>query len=143
MSDEDSEYSPDDIAEGAGVEPRADMNEEVNVELRRFENQWGEYTVRFEMPEFRLNCPINGDAEQAKLTVEYVPGDWLLEDASLIAYLKSFSNKRVWNEAAASMIRDDIEEAILPKDVRVTLELETHGDVYTSVEADLKNHKYL
>lgn len=134
--------SANDIEEGAGdIEPRADLANTVDVELRRFENQWGEYEIVYEMPEFKLLCPMGGHKEQAHLTIRIIPDEYLLEGASLRAYLRSWSNVKVWNEAVTSIIRDDIEEAIRPKECEVTLEVEADGNIYTTINANIKEHK--
>lgn len=133
---------PDDIEEGAGdIEPQAELSETVDVELRTFKNLWGEYEVTHEIPEFKLLCPMGGHKEQGRLVIHIVPDQLLLEGASFRAYLRSWADKEVWNEAVTSIIRDDIEEAIRPKRCDVTLEVEADGNVYTTVNANIREHK--
>ena len=138
----EDELGPGDIEEGADeIEPTADLCETVGVEIRRFKNEWGEYETTYEMPEFKLLCPMGGHKEQARLEIRLVPGEYLPEGASLRAYLRSYANKKVWNEACAAMIRDDIEKALRPKECEVTLHVEAGGDIYTTVTANIQEHK--
>lgn len=142
MPNESEEFSPNDIEEGAGdIEPKAELCEDVDVELRRFKNYWGEYEVTYTIPEFKLLCPMGGHKEQARLDIRIIPGDYLLEGASFRAFIRSFADKKMWNEAATSIIRDRIEETIRPKECEVELHVEADGDIYTTVNANIKEHK--
>ena len=56
------------------------------------------YLARFTAPEFTTLCPVTGQPDFARLVIDYVPGDWLIESKSLKLYLGSFRNHGGFHE---------------------------------------------
>ncbi len=71
-----------------------------NAIIEKVENpQKGtKYLVRFTCPEFTSMCPITGQPDFAKLVIDYVPGDFLVESKSLKLFLGSFRGHGAFHE---------------------------------------------
>src|ERR1700744_2171778 len=67
----------------------------VNAELPDIEtwpNQYGEYEIQIEMPEFTSVCPKTGLPDSGTLTLIYTPGKHCLELKSLKMYTLAYRN---------------------------------------------------
>lgn len=77
------------------------------------------YLVRFTCPEFTSLCPITGQPDFAKLVIDYVPGDYLLESKSLKLFLGSFRSHGAFHEDCTVSIARRIIAEIKPKWLRI------------------------
>lgn len=77
------------------------------------------YLVRFTCPEFTSLCPITGQPDFAKLVIDYVPGDYLLESKSLKLFLGSFRSHGSFHEDCTVSIALRIIEEIKPQWLRI------------------------
>ena len=77
------------------------------------------YLARFTAPEFTAICPVTGQPDFARLVIDYVPGDWLIESKSLKLYLGSFRNHGAFHEDCTVMIGKRIAAEIKPKFLRI------------------------
>jgi len=77
------------------------------------------YAVRFTAPEFTSLCPITGAPDFAHLTIDYVPGEWLVESKSLKLFLGSFRNHGAFHEDCTVSIARRIVDAIQPQWLRI------------------------
>jgi 7-cyano-7-deazaguanine reductase len=89
--------------------------------LERVENPHPDklYAVRFTCPEFTSLCPLTGQPDFAHLVIDYVPQLSILESKSLKLFLHSFRNHGDFHEACTVGIAKRIEEAIVPKWLRI------------------------
>lgn len=61
--------------------------------------------------------------------IEYVPGDWILGSRSLRVYYQSLRDYRTSVEGVAAMIAQDVEAAIAPRELRVTVSEKARGGI--------------
>lgn len=94
------------------------------------------YVVTLKTDEFTCLCPATGQPDFAKLTIEYVPDQKIVESKSLKLYLWSFRNEGVFNEHVANVILDDLVAALSPKWCRVSADFAVRGGIAISVEAE-------
>jgi len=77
------------------------------------------YAVRFTAPEFTSLCPITGQPDFARLMIDYVPRDWLVESKSLKLYLGSFRNHGAFHEDCTVSIGHKLAELLKPHWLRI------------------------
>lgn len=83
--------------------------------------------VTFQTREFSAVCPFSGLPDIAMLTVEYVPGEKLLELRSFKYYVTSFRNVGVYQEEATDIIAKELNQFLVPKWLKVTTVYNTRG----------------
>ena len=86
-------------------------------------------TVKFESDEITSVCPITGQPDWYSISIEYRPDGSCLESKSLKLYLQKFRNDGIFGESLASLIVDDIYEAILPQAITVVLVQKPRGGI--------------
>lgn len=94
-----------------------------------------EYTVRCETSEFTCVCPRTGQPDFATVTVEYVPGESIVELKSLKLYLWSYRDDGAFHEDVTNRIADDLVAAIAPRRLTVRTDWNVRGGIHTVVEA--------
>jgi len=94
------------------------------------------YLVRLETDEFTCVCPATGQPDFATITVEYVPGERILESKSLKLYLASYRNEGVFHEHVTNTILDDVVAALRPRWCRVRGVFRVRGGIAITVEAE-------
>jgi 7-cyano-7-deazaguanine reductase len=94
-----------------------------------------DYTIRFDCPEFTSLCPVTGQPDFGKITVEYVPDRRCIESKSLKLFLGSFRNHGSFAETIANRIRDEIVRACKPRRLTVTGEFTPRGGIGIRVTA--------
>ena len=77
------------------------------------------YLVRFTAPEFTTLCPITGQPDFAHFVLDYVPGKKLVESKSLKLFLGAFRNVGGFHEDCTLKIGKRVQQAILPKFIRI------------------------
>ncbi|MEC9345248.1 MAG: preQ(1) synthase [Pseudomonadota bacterium] len=77
------------------------------------------YLIRFTAPEFTSLCPVTGQPDFARLMIDYVPGDRIVESKSLKLFLGSFRNHGAFHEDCTVMIAKRIVAAIAPQWLRI------------------------
>ena len=98
--------------------------------LETFPNP-GVTRVAMESDELTAVCPITGQPDLYRATIEYEPDAHCLESKSLKLYLMRFRNEGCFGEALAVQIRDEV-AAALELDrarVRVTLVQKPRGGI--------------
>ena len=87
--------------------------------------------VEMASDELTAVCPVTGQPDLYKATIEYWPVAFCIESKSLKLYINGYRNERHFCEALAVKIRDDVAETLeLPPDkVRVTLEQKARGGI--------------
>lgn len=78
-----------------------------------------DYVVRFTCPEFTSLCPITGQPDFAKLVIDYIPDEKLIESKSLKLYLGAFRNHGAFHEACTTDIALRLVKEISPKWLRI------------------------
>lgn len=77
------------------------------------------YCVRFTCPEFTSLCPITGQPDFARLVIDYIPGDYLVESKSLKLFLGSFRNHGAFHEDCTVGIALRLIKEISPEWLRI------------------------
>ena len=105
--------------------------------LETFRNEYAKrrYWVRFECEDFTSLCPITGQPDYAKITIEYVPGALCIETKSLKFYLASYRHTGSFNEEIVNRILDDVIAACAPVEASVYGEFAARGGISLSAEA--------
>jgi 7-cyano-7-deazaguanine reductase len=101
------------------------------------------YWIHFETDDFTSLCPVTGQADFARIDIDYVPDRSCVESKSLKFYLASYRNERAFNEAVTNRILDDFVRACLPREVMVTAQFSARGGIALTVRAQYpdKNSK--
>ena len=89
--------------------------------LETFQNKHPEndYWVKFNCPEFTALCPITGQPDFAKITINYIPNVKMVESKSLKLYLFSFRNQGDFHEDCINIIMKDLVKLMEPKYLEV------------------------
>jgi len=97
-----------------------------------------DYTVTLETEEFTCLCPMTGQPDFARLKIQYIPDERIVESKSLKLYLWSFRNEGVFHEHVANVILDDLVEVLAPRGCKVTADFAVRGGIAITVEAEFK-----
>lgn len=100
-----------------------------------FPNQFPDYEITIEIPEFTSVCPKTGLPDFGTLTLRYVPKDFCLELKSFKMYILAYRNLGIFYENAVNRILEDIAEACQPVKASVTGEFSPRGGMTSTVEA--------
>lgn len=111
------------------------MATQPSKDLQAFDNpQLGrDFTIRIDTPEFTCLCPLTGQPDFAKITIEYVPDKSCIELKSLKLYFWTFRDRGAFHEAVTNEFLDDIVAVIQPNFMRIRADFNVRGGVYTSV----------
>ncbi len=90
--------------------------------LETFKNKHpeNEYVVTFTCPEFTSLCPKTGQPDFAKIIINYIPGEDMVESKSLKLYLFSFRNHGDFHEDCVNIIMKDLIRLMNPRYIEVT-----------------------
>jgi 7-cyano-7-deazaguanine reductase len=80
-------------------------------------------------------CPVTGQPDFARITIEYVPNTLCIESKSLKFYLASYRNTRSFNEEIINRILEDLVTACHPREAAVHGEFAARGGISVSVDA--------
>src|SRR4026209_67024 len=95
-----------------------------------------DYLIHFETDDFTSLCPVTGQADFARLEIDYVPDRLCVESKSLKFYLASYRNERAFNEAVTNRILDDFVKACAPREATVTAQFSARGGIALTVRAE-------
>ena len=111
------------------------MASQASTDLQTFDNpQKGrDFTIRIDTPEFTCVCPLTGQPDFAKITIEYVPDNLCIELKALKLYFWTFRERGAFHEAVTNEILNDIVAVCQPNFMRVRADFNVRGGVYTSV----------
>jgi 7-cyano-7-deazaguanine reductase len=94
-----------------------------------------EYWVRFECPEFTSLCPVTGQPDFGRITIEYIPAARCIESKSLKLYLASFRNHGTFAESIVNLIRDRVVRDAKPQRLVVVGDFTARGGIGIRVSA--------
>jgi 7-cyano-7-deazaguanine reductase len=94
------------------------------------------YRIHFETDDFTSLCPVTGQADFARIDIDYVPNRLCVESKSLKFYLASYRSERAFNEAVTNRILDDLVKACAPREVSVTAQFSARGGIALTVRAE-------
>lgn len=78
-----------------------------------------EYLVTFICPEFTSLCPKTGQPDFAKIIINYIPRERMVESKSLKLYLFSFRNHGDFHEDCVNVILNDLRKLMDPLYIEV------------------------
>jgi len=106
--------------------------------LETFENANAErdYRITFETDEFTSLCPITGQPDFARITIEYIADQLCVESKSLKLYLFSFRNEGSFYEEVTNRIFTDLMTVCKPRHLIVTGAFTARGGIRSSVRVD-------
>jgi 7-cyano-7-deazaguanine reductase len=103
--------------------------------LETFANQFPNYEITIEIPEFTSVCPKTGLPDFGTITVRYVPARRVLELKSLKEYTLGYRNLGIFYENVVNRFLEDIVRACRPKRAVVTGEFNARGGIRSVIEA--------
>jgi 7-cyano-7-deazaguanine reductase len=110
----------------------------IGAELPAIEtwpNQYPDYEITVEIPEYNAICPKTGLPDFGHLTIRYVPDRDCLELKSLKLYIVAFRDLGIFYENAVNRILDDCAAACRPKSMSVRGTFSSRGGISSVVEA--------
>lgn len=78
-----------------------------------------EYLVTFTCPEFTSLCPKTGQPDFARIIINYIPHEKMVESKSLKLYLFSFRNHGDFHEDCVNIIMKDLVKLMNPRYLEV------------------------
>ena len=118
------------------------MEKEAKAGLRKnlplietFPNQFPDYEIKIEIPEFTSVCPKTALPDFGVLEIRYTPDKFCLELKSLKMYLLAYRNLGIFYENAVNRILADIVKACRPVRAVVIGEFSPRGGMMSTVEA--------
>jgi 7-cyano-7-deazaguanine reductase len=103
--------------------------------IATFANQFSDYEITIEIPEFTSVCPMSGLPDFGTITIRYIPRKRCLELKSLKEYAFAFRNLGIFYENAVNRILEDVVRACRPVRAAVTGEFNPRGGMISVVEA--------
>ncbi|MCM1450969.1 MAG: preQ(1) synthase [Clostridium sp.] len=99
--------------------------------LETFANRHPEhdYLVTLLCPEFTTLCPITSQPDFGKITINYIPGERMVESKSLKLYLFSFRNHGDFHEDVVNIIMKDLIALMQPRYIEVLGEFMPRGGI--------------
>ena len=103
--------------------------------IETWPNQFPDYEILVEIPEYTAICPKTGLPDFGHLTIRYVPDERCLELKSLKLYVVAYRNLGIFYENAVNRILRDCAAACRPKSMTVTGRFSSRGGISSVVEA--------
>ena len=116
----------------------------VDAELPAIEtwpNQYGQYEIEIDMPEFTSVCPKTGLPDHGTLTLTYVPAKQCLELKSLKMYMLAYRNLGIFQENVVNRFLEDVVKATDPVSAAVVGDFAARGGLGTRVTATYSRKK--
>lgn len=127
--------------DGLTLLKKGEMNYPTTPDASTFEtfknsNPQRDYWITFETDEFTSLCPITGQPDFARITIEYIPDQLCVESKSLKLFLFSFRNEGSFYEDVTNRIYTDLFELLKPRHLIVVGEFTARGGIRSSVRVD-------
>jgi len=84
-------------------------------EIETFPNQFPDYEITIEIPEYTSVCPKTGLPDFGLITISYIPDKKVIELKSLKMYILAYRNLGIFYENAVNRILEDVVKACQPK----------------------------
>ena len=110
--------------------------------LETFPNQFQDYEITIEIPEFTSICPKTGLPDFGKIIIHYVPKDMCLELKSLKMYILAYRNLGIFYENAVNRILKDVIRACKPVKASIAGEFSPRGGLVSTVKAHYPRPKF-
>jgi 7-cyano-7-deazaguanine reductase len=103
--------------------------------LETFANQFPEYEIEIDVPEFTSVCPKTGLPDFGTIWVRYMPDKRCLELKSLKEYMNEYRNLGIFQENVVNKILEDVVKAAKPVWCEVRGQFRPRGGIGTLVVA--------
>jgi 7-cyano-7-deazaguanine reductase len=103
--------------------------------IETWPNQYADYEITVEIPEYNAICPKTGLPDFGHLTIRYVPDRLCLELKSLKLYIVAYRNVGIFYENAVNRILEDCVAACRPKRMTITGRFSSRGGISSTIEA--------
>jgi len=120
---------------GSGTVPSPTSPDEARLEAFPNPSPRRVYQVTFDCPEFTSLCPVTGQPDFARITIDYWPRRQCVESKSLKLYLGSFRNQGCFAETIVNRILDDVAACCQPRRAVVTGRFTARGGIAITVTA--------
>lgn len=104
-------------------------------QIDTFPNQYAEYEITVEIPEFTSVCPVTGLPDFGTITIWYEPKESCMELKSLKMYILAYRDLGIFYENAVNRILKDVVSACDPVRAVVKGEFRPRGGIKSVVEA--------
>jgi 7-cyano-7-deazaguanine reductase len=104
-------------------------------EIEVWENQFPNYEIQIEFPEFTSVCPKTGLPDHGTLTLTYIPDKWCLELKSIKMYMLAYRNLGIFQENTVNRFLNDVVKACKPVSATIVGEFTPRGGVYSRISA--------
>ena len=104
-------------------------------EIETWPNQFPNYEIVIDIPEFTSVCPKTGLPDFGTLWIRYMPDKECLELKSLKEYLTCYRNLGIFQENIVNRVLEDVVRAAKPKWAEVKGEFRPRGGIGTVVIA--------
>ena len=103
--------------------------------IETFPNQFRQYEIAIEIPEFTSLCPKTGQPDFGTIIIRYEPAQRCLELKSLKEYIQAYRNLGIFYENAVNRILEDVVCSCRPVWAAVRGEFNPRGGLQSVVEA--------
>lgn len=110
-------------------------------DIETWPNQFGQYEIEIDMPEFTSVCPKTGLPDSGTLRLRYTPRQRCLELKSLKMYTLAYRNLGIFQENVVNRVLADIVRAADPVEATVTGDFAPRGGITTRVTATYRREK--
>jgi len=104
-------------------------------EIETWPNQYADYEIEIDQPEFTSVCPKTGLPDFGKIVLRYVPDKQCLELKSYKLYLNAYRNLGIFQENVVNRVLEDVVKAAKPKSATVIGDFAPRGGLGTLVTA--------
>ncbi|MEO8372289.1 MAG: preQ(1) synthase, partial [Candidatus Solibacter sp.] len=110
-------------------------------EIETWPNQFRDYEIEIDLPEFSSVCPKTGLPDFGRLLLRYVPDKVCLELKSYKMYLLAYRNIGIFQENVVNRVLQDIVAATKPVSATVIGDFSARGGLTTLVTASYQRAK--
>ncbi len=103
--------------------------------IETFPNQFNDYEITIEIPEYTAICPKTGLPDFGTITLRYTPDTACLELKSLKLYIYAYRNLGIFYENAVNKILQDLVRACHPIRATVIGQFTARGGLSSRIEA--------
>ena len=104
-------------------------------EIETWPNQFRDYEIKIDLPEFSSVCPKTGLPDFGRLQLRYVPDKVCLELKSYKMYLLAYRNIGIFQENVVNRVLQDVVAATKPVSATVIGDFAPRGGLTTLVTA--------
>ncbi|HTV55618.1 MAG TPA: preQ(1) synthase [Terriglobia bacterium] len=104
-------------------------------EIDTWPNQYPDYEIEIQVPEFTSVCPKTGLPDFGKLTLVYTPRKKCLELKSFKMYILAYRNLGIFYENVVNRVLRDVVKAVDPVRATVTGEFTPRGGLESKITA--------